>query len=326
MSSRGFWLHNTMPFSMLMTGYPTQEIAMAQAQGPALQGMFLHLLESVDPGVAQRLHVDNRYRPYTLSPLEISVFTQGQSSSDFSRAARGRTGKPAPGPFQAGSGLTGKFREIRFDGFRLPGSQQLQPGDSCSVRITLLEDGLFPTFSRYFLTQAEPTFRLGSVDFQVTNVLVTGDNGNFWSRYTSYSDLIMRAARQGEQRRIALRFLSPTSFRNGDVDLPLPLPRLVFQSYFKRFCEFYPVEFLPEFEDLVERYTGIGRMDWVRTEAIKTKRIVLAGFTGDVTFQIDQNAPADLVRQMNLLADFAFFCGTGRKTSIGLGQTVRRSI
>ena len=312
---------------------------MAQAQGPALQGMFLHLLESVDAGVAQRLHVDNRYRPYTLSPLGISTVTPGKPnpgparadrgltgkpSPGPARADRGLTGKPTPGPARADRGLTGKFREVRFDGFRLPGSQQLQPGDPCSVRITLLEDSLFPTFSRYFLMQAEPTFRLGSVDFQVTNVLVTGDNGNPWSRYTSYPDLITQAARQGEQHRIALRFLSPTSFRNGDVDLPLPLPRLVFQSYLKRFCEFYPVEFLPEFEDLVERYTGISRMDWVRTETIKTKRIALAGFTGDVTFQIDPKAPADLVRQMNLLADFAFFCGTGRKTSIGLGQTVRR--
>jgi CRISPR/Cas system endoribonuclease Cas6 (RAMP superfamily) len=26
---------------------------------------------------------------------------------------------------------------------------------------------------------------------------------------------------------------------------------------------------------------------------------------------------------MNLLADFAFFCGTGKKTTVGMGQTVR---
>lgn len=290
-----------MPFSMLMTGSPTREIPIAHVQGPALQGMFLHLLESVDPDVMQRLHADNRYRPYTLSPLGIE-------------------GQPTPDPSREGKfNRKGKF----FEGFRLPGRQMIGTGDSCSVRITLLEDDLFPTFSRYFLTQAEPTFRLGSVEFQVTNVLVTGDDGNPWSRYISYPELISRAVRQQRQRRIGLRFLSPTNFRNGDVDLPLPWPRLVFQGYLKRFCEFYPVDFLPDFAELVECYTGIGRLDWIRTETIKTKNVVLAGFTGEVYFHIDPKAPPDLVWQMNLLADFAFFCGTGRKTTIGLGQTMR---
>ncbi len=289
---------------MLMTGYPTQEIPVGYVQGPALQGMFLHLLERVDPDVAQRLHADNRYRPYTLSPLGIE--------------------QPIPGSSREGKkSLSIPSRSGLFQGFRLPGNQTIGAGDSCSVRVTLLEDDLFPTFSRYFLTQAEPTFRLGSVEFQVTNVLVTGDSGNPWSRYISYPELISRAAQQQRQRRIGLCFLSPTNFRNGDVDLPLPWPRLVFQSYLKRFCEFYPVDFLPDFAELVECYTGIGRLDWIRTETIKTKNVVLAGFTGEVYFHIDPKAPPDLVWQMNLLADFAFFCGTGRKTTIGLGQTMR---
>ncbi|GAK61621.1 CRISPR-associated protein [Candidatus Vecturithrix granuli] len=279
---------------MLMTGYPTQEIPAGYVQGPALQGMFLHLLESVDPAVMQRLHADNRYRPYTLSPLGVEDL-------------------PVSGP----------SRERNFQGFRLSRQEMLQPGQPCSVRITLLEDDLFPTFSRYFLAQAEPTFRLGNVEFQVTNVLVAGDNGNPWSRYISYPELIAHAARQQRQCRIGLRFLSPTSFRNGDVDLPLPWPRLVFQSYLKRFCEFYPVDFLPDFAEQVECYTGIGRLDWIRTETIKTKNVLLVGFTGDVWFHIDPKAPPDLVWQMNLLADFALFCGTGRKTTIGLGQTMR---
>jgi CRISPR-associated endoribonuclease Cas6 len=187
-----------MSFSMLMTGYPTQDIPAGRVQGPALQGMFLHLLESVDPGAAQRLHEDNRYRPYTLSPLGIG---------DLSR-----TRPDAP-----------------FHGFSLPSRQRVSAGAACSLRITLLEDELFPTFSRYFLTRAAPSFHLGGVEFQVTNVLVTGGDQNPWSRYTPYPELLARGARPaGGRSRIGLRFLSPTSFRIGDVDLSLPLPRLVF--------------------------------------------------------------------------------------------------
>lgn len=270
--------------------------------------MFLHLISEVDPAVNQRLHDDSRYRPYTLSPLGLG---------DFSTTIPDERGGSAPGqggPRRRGGG---------FQGFRISARQRLQPGRAYSVRITLLEDELFPTFSRYFLTRAEPTFQLGSVEFQVTNVLVSSDHGSPWSRYISYPELITRAVNKTRQRRIGLRFLSPTSFRSGDVDLPLPLPRLVFQSYLRHFRACYPVEFLPDFVEQVEHYTGIGRIDWMRTETIKTKQVILSGFTGDAWFHVDRKAPPELLWQMHLLADFAFFCGTGRKTTVGMGQTMR---
>jgi CRISPR-associated endoribonuclease Cas6 len=117
--------------------------------------------------------------------------------------------------------------------------------------------------------------------------------------------------------------LTPTSFSKGDVDLPLPLPRLVFQSYLKRFNEFHDFAFLPDFVELVDLHTGIAELNRIRTDTIKTKKVTLIGFTGEVSFEISKHAPLELVCQMNLLADFAFFCGTGKKTTVGMGQTVR---
>lgn len=64
-------------------------------------------------------------------------------------------------------------------------------------------------------------------------------------------------------------------------------------------------------------------MKHIQTELIKTKKVNLVGFTGHITYQIAHKAPDDLVLQMNLLADYAFFCGTGRKTTVGMGQTIR---
>ncbi len=180
---------------------------------------------------------------------------------------------------------------------------------------------MFSTFSDYFLARVEPTFRLGCTEFAVTNVLAAADRENPWSRYTSYADLIEGA--RPDQRRIMLQFLTPASFRTGDVDLPLPLPRLVFQHYLKRFREFQEFAFLPDFFETVERCTSIARMEQVRTDTIKTKTMPLAGFIGRITFDISKKAPPELIAQLNLLADFAFFCGTGRKTTVGMGQTVR---
>jgi len=281
-----------MPFSLLVQGYPKTDVPVAHVQGSALQGMFLHLIQEVDPELCKRLHEDNRYRPYTLSPLGI--------------------GEPTPDPSQEGN----------FQGFRLPRYQRLSAGTPCYLRTTLLEDMLFPAFSQYFLTRIEPTFRLGETEFTVTNVLSTSGHDNPWSAYCSYAELIERASQRN--RRITLRFLTPTSFRCGDVDLPLPLPRLVFRSFMKRFEEFYQVAFLPDFEEQVEFYTGISNLKQVNTNVIKTKKVPLIGFTGRVTYDIHRKASPDLVFQMNLLADYAFFCGTGKKTTMGMGQTVRQ--
>ncbi|MCP4399346.1 MAG: CRISPR system precrRNA processing endoribonuclease RAMP protein Cas6 [bacterium] len=263
-----------------------------QIQGPALQGMFLHLMEEVDPATSARLHDDSSYRPYTLSPLGIGE--------------RGR----------------------QFTGFKLPRERSVKSGTPCYLRVTFLDDSLFPIFSRYFLSRPQPSLRLGTGEFGVTTVLASSENENEWSRYLSYDELIERASRPGvrEERRIKLRFVTPTSFRKSDIDLPLPLPRLVFQSYARRFAEFCDYKLLADVVEEVDRHVGISSMQQLRTDTLKTKRVILTGFTGSVTFEISKKAPPELFAQLHLLAEFAFFCGTGKKTAVGMGQTITTGI
>ncbi len=274
-----------MPFSIVVNGYPKDNAPAPHIQGSALQGMFLHLISEVDPEIARRLHDEPGYRPYTLSPLGLGE--------------RGKT----------------------FQGFRLPRKQDIRSGTPCYLRITLLDDALIAPLNQYFLMRPMPAFRLGETEFAVTEVQATSESENSWSHYVSYADLIAQAA--NDQRRIKLRFLTPTTFRKSDIDLPLPLPRFVFQSYLKRFQGFHGFEFLPDFVELVDRHTGISSQKDVRTDTLKTKKVLLIGFTGDVTFDISKKAPPEFIVQMNLLADYAFFCGTGKKTTVGMGQTVR---
>ena len=318
-----------MPFSLLMTGVPQADVPVAHAQGPALQGMFLQLIREVDPAVNQRLHDDSRYRPYTLSPLGIeptpAPSQEGKStlhhsqegkstlhhSQEGRKGGRATTRIPLPGGGRGG-----------FDGFRWPREHLLRRGTPCFVRITLLEDALFPTFSRYFLARPEPTFRLGETDFTVTNVQVTPERGNPWCAFATYAELIARAAQQAG-RRITLRFLTPTSFRNGDVDMALPLPRLVFLGYLKRFQEFHPFPFPADAAQQIDRYIGVTRIPALRTDTIRAKGVAIPGFVGEIQFELDPQAPPEFRMAMHLLAEFAYFSGTGRKTTVGMGQTMR---
>jgi CRISPR-associated endoribonuclease Cas6 len=282
-----------MPFSILLQGYPTSDVPVAHVQGPVLQGMFLHLISEVDPAVADRLHHEDNYRPYTLSPLGISDIP----------------------PLRGARGV--------FSAFRLPRYESLRSGTPCYLRITMMVDALFPVLGRYFLERSEPTFRLGDTEFVVTGVLEehTPVNGPCWTQYLSYAELINKASRTN--RKIVLRFLTPTSFRRGDVDFSLPDPRLVFRSYQKRFEEFHHFEFLPDLAEQIELHVGVSNLKHLETGKIKTQKLSLAGFSGRVTYQIDRKASPELIFQMNLLANYAFFCGTGRKTTVGMGQTVR---
>ncbi len=274
-----------MPFSLLIQSYPQEDVPVAHVQGNILHALFFHLIEQVDGKLAERLHEDNRYRPFTLSPLALNEDIE------------------------------------RFHGVWLPRDRMLKQGTSTAFRITFLDDTLFPAFSQSMLNMRRPEVRLGGALFTISNILTSSRSDNRWSRFVSYLDLIKQASQT--QRKMTLRFLTPTTFGFGDVDLPLPLPRLVFQSYQRRFQEFCGMVFPPNFAEQVELYTAVSYFRKLSTQTIHTKKINFIGFTGKVTFDIHRKADPEFVLQMNLLADFAFFCGTGKKTAFGMGQTIR---
>ena len=278
-----------MPLSILLNMTPKTNIPVAHVQGPALQAMFLHLMQQINPSVSARWHNEPGYRPFTLSPLGV----YGEAS--------------------------------QFQGFWLPPDKILKSETACYFRVTLLDDALFSVFGQYFQSVSESMVMLGKTEFVVTDILSTSINATEWSQSFTYPELIDRALRHQRRRKLRLRFVTPTSFSQGRIDLPLPLPHLVFQSYKKRFERFYQVTFLPDFEKQVEHYVGISNMKRIKTAVIQTKKVKLIGFTGEVVFTIHSQAPPELAFQLNLLADFSFFCGTGKKTTVGMGQTVHIS-
>ena len=63
--------------------------------------------------------------------------------------------------------------------------------------------------------------------------------------------------------------------------------------------------------------------DRLRPVEVRDQRSKGMGFVGRAFFEVAPKAGEDLARRVNALADFAFFCGTGKKTTMGMGQTVR---
>ncbi len=126
---------------------------------------------------------------------------------------------------------------------------------------------------------------------------------------------------------IKMQFVSPTTFSAGRLDFPLPEPVAVFKSWLSRWNDFAPPNRRISTSVMETVLTNVA----IDSHQIRTKKHHLGrgrsfvGFVGDVTFAITRARKLNqaLVWQLNALADYAEFCGTGRKTTYGMGQTRR---
>ena len=185
-----------------------------------------------------------------------------------------------------------------------------------TLRLTLLDDTLWPALSQGI--SLTPT-----VEVMGQPLTLPADGPQIQHR--SYADLVANA---GAETRIRLRFLSPTSFRSHEMHYPLPDPALVYQSWLNRWNEFAPEEARINVAllDIVAAHVAVGRYD-LRTEMVDLggdRKVV--GFVGTVQYNVIRAGMIgdEWLRRLNLLADYAAFCGTGHKTAQGMGQTERR--
>lgn len=179
-------------------------------------------------------------------------------------------------------------------------------------RMTLLEDQYAPYISRGM--ERERTVRVGNEILELGDLRVED---------CSYAQLAEGARAQTD---VTLEFLSPTSFRVNELDDPLPFPRRVFQSYLTKWNSFSGMAIEPfgAFLEWVEMNVAVARMD-LKTDVLRFERHVQIGGMGTIQYRVAKRAFGDdqLVRGLNMLATYAPFCGTGRKTTQGMGQTRR---
>ncbi len=188
--------------------------------------------------------------------------------------------------------------------------------DGFWFRTTFLDDTLSTSFFSFFLKKPEPQIHLEGSPFKITELKVSH---NSWCGYIDYRSLLKKSTLDKE---IVLEFHTPTCFRQGDMDLPLPLPSLVFRSFYKKWQAFSDLELLPDLVETVEKNVGIARFSG-KTVPFEDGRVTIPGFIGKVTFFIKKDVGKETLRQINLLADYSFFAGTGKKTTHGMGMTRR---
>lgn len=276
-------------YSIVLSMTAEQSGYLPKTHGKLLHGAFYNIIRTIDPDLSEMLHVDDGKPPFTVSPLH---------------------------------GL-GKPHNNRF---------RISSGRKVWLRITLFGDMLLHSFLPYF-TKGESTIHVGAIRFNLLEIHTSSKNHK-------YADICNTAALfaqwQTEQitpqkRKIELAFRTPTAFgirRLSDESARRPVylfpdPSLVFSELARYWDNLWGSDSQEIITHFAQDYIFTTKYR-LKTALLDFKSFKQVGFVGEVAYQIEVDADESLTRQVNLLADLAFYTGIGSRTGMGMGQVSRR--
>ena len=197
----------------------------------------------------------------------------------------------------------------------------VRPEEVYRVRYTVLSDAVSTALGYILMekqTYREPVMIDGE-RYEIVDIVTDAAASDGWAGLSSFETLMEEC---DALAKIRLEFASPTTFRQGDVNLLFPLPESVFGSYVRRWNAVAPLEFdQAKTLDAVATWVVAERYD-LATRVVPYGAAQYNGFVGYCEYRIFSE-DTETLRLLNLLADFALFTGTGQKTTQGMGQTRR---
>jgi CRISPR-associated endoribonuclease Cas6 len=274
-----------MLYSIVVTLTPTREVTVRQTMGHQAHAAFLRTVRESDAALAEVLHMPNMpIRPFTVSMLQ---------------------GTPPP----------------------QDGRLYLSPAETYWLRFTALYQPIFERFMARFLRgEGRPVIRLGRAVLLIKEILAT-PGSHPWSGYTSWAQLAAEARPEPE---ITLDFASPTAFGFGQKDwgkkvAVLPEPSPVFGSLARSWNGLAPPSLQVDRDALmtyVEEQVVVKQLRGLETRMLRFRSSLQVGFVGQVAYGLMADDEV-IRRQLNALADLAFYAGVGMKTTMGMGQCRR---
>lgn len=274
-----------MLISILLTLAPDAAATLPAELGRAVQAETLARLGQFDPDLAAVLHAGDGPKPLTCSGL-----VPAEPDAEPRRGADSLTVRPGAGYF------------VRLTGLVEPVSRALLAG---------------------LVEQPSTRWMLHGASFRVLEA-VCDPARDAWTGRTSYEELTAAALQHADRlpRAITLEFVSPTAFKSQEMQMPVPLPGLVFGSLVERWNSFSTVALDPDLRRFANERVAISRYR-LESWPIPTKGGALRiGGVGQVTYTaLDTDRYA--LAALNILADFALFSGVGVQTVTGMGQCRR---
>ncbi|MBE0449113.1 MAG: CRISPR-associated endoribonuclease Cas6 [Actinobacteria bacterium] len=174
----------------------------------------------------------------------------------------------------------------------------------------ILSDVLFPLAAR------QAAIKIGQIPFVLEEIKL---EGHPWARVSGWHELIFRNGRDSNNdgNTFLLRFLTPTTFRRGDINRILPDPELVFGSLLDRWNAYAPTKYPLELKQRFTEEVVVSRIA-IRSDSYSLKHQSLIGFLGSCVYSVISN-DRELVDILKNLSALAIYSGVGQKTTMGMG-------
>ena len=211
----------------------------------------------------------------------------------------------------------------------LPSPAKAGEGPRVGVRFTAFEPRLAQLLAQTILPNLPREIRLGSATFAV-GAPSTDRAAHPWAGASSAEELVNRWFQSEDltgfrkpvrSDRVTLEFATPTAHRQIHRNILFPLPAQLWGGWLRAWNAYAQPAFEDDLIARVEQDVALSRYA-LKTQVVDFGEFRAAGWVGHATFNYFSHERA-LWRVLNLLADFAFFCGTGYKTTQGMGMTRR---
>ena len=194
----------------------------------------------------------------------------------------------------------------------------IQSGQICRVRLTLLQEEKLAELLSVLARIKPYELRLGNTSICLEKIELSPQPELSLVAYQTWSELLALTP----QRYITLKWLSPTAIKQKSRNSLFPVPETIFWSWQQKWSHYSTIPLLQEFsKDEWFEYTQVNNYQLETTTAYfgayKQK-----GFKGWASYEIKGNEA--IQHTAAVLSRFAFYCGTGYKTTIGMGQTVKQ--
>jgi CRISPR-associated endoribonuclease Cas6 len=292
-----------MPHSLVVNFMPKTAIYPEFLTGRHIHALFLTLVSSVDQELGDRLHGEKVNKGFGLSPI------QQLAVSDWRLAISSDKNVSKPKLKKANS------QQLKANSLSWHYQQEIPPSTPCWWRISLLDEVLFSQLTGIWLNlNPDRAFHLGSADLSITSILGTPQSGQPWANFATYQQIYDRASET--EKIITFQLATPTAFRQGKYDSPLPTRDNVFKSLCDRWNTYSEIQIPPE----IIEYIFPSRFD-IKTEVVTNyDKHHFIGCVGEIGYRILGDVEPIVIRQINALADFALYAGIGRKTTMGMGM------
>lgn len=193
---------------------------------------------------------------------------------------------------------------------------RFKPGDKAVWKISFIGDDILKVLSQ--ITKGK-VIRISKGLFSVNAVICdnTVDSG---TGLTTMAELKSSVFALPSMTLLQFDFLSPTTFRYQNFDLPFPRPEIIFGSLAQKWNAFSDEE---QFDvKVIAKAAGLLVLESWHGESKRVNVTVdrgVTGFVGSFTYNLNR-LPVEYRQLFILLAEFSRFTGVGRLTGQGLGR------